>query len=881
MKAVFDLQFDSGCWPGPLGSGRTAVAGEAWVGPRGLLGMLEISLGLCGLPVAEAERTAALVPKLLKKPGFWTESANVDALNTARELLALREALCVGGWRGQKLEGQLGALAEVTSEVPPGVSERLAECITRLRTRAVDIQEVALFDARSELPPLWREALVVLEDQGSVIVDRAAPCTVSDLKSDLYRRRGSPVDQTFEAAGDGSLQLVRPAAPLEAADEVAAWIAALPPDERARTVIICPDSLLDAALQQHGVPCTGTCAAGENAVLELLPLVLASGWDPPDPQRVLELLTLPDSPVPQGVACSLLEALREWPAVGSDSWSTCIDKGLAKIGDLELRETVQQRLEVLFGPEARAYPDRTFPVKRIGARVKMLSSWLTARRGAEEDEWRVGSWQSAIAQCRTFSRLVDLSGFADFVEPQLRSFVEEATACAPTFPLRSAEAGIWCVNAPGAVAEPAAHIVWWNFTLETVEPVRRYPFSRAELDALAKQGVSIESAGTRAAATARTWRRPLHMAEKSLVLVAPHRGRGGELASVHPFWEHVRARVANPRKLECRQPACLADQSISRTQLTFASPPEIRDNWIVPGELLHLGEKVSPSSLDTLVGCPFKFVAEKTAYLRRGQSGYIADISDPALRGSIVHAILETLLKEHGGLAPAAASEKAVELFEANGPFMAAGFFMPGATAARAKLNQVLRSSVDLLFRLVQNGGYEIEFAEQEQVCSAFGSSFAGRPDLVLRTKGGDDSDRRIIDFKSGSTSWKLGMLRAGTATQLASYSRILDGSNASIPGAYFMLETGRILTTTPDAFTPGAVEGVNGPQLTETWHGFETAVGNRLDELAAGRILAPEPEAADKVKYGVLADGTLRLQPPCGLCDLGGLCGRGLEESK
>ena len=50
MKITFDPAFDSGYWPGPL-QDRNAASGEIWVGPSGLLGLLETMTGLSGPPV--------------------------------------------------------------------------------------------------------------------------------------------------------------------------------------------------------------------------------------------------------------------------------------------------------------------------------------------------------------------------------------------------------------------------------------------------------------------------------------------------------------------------------------------------------------------------------------------------------------------------------------------------------------------------------------------------------------------------------------------------------------------------------------------------------------------------------------------------------------
>jgi hypothetical protein len=47
LKITFDVALDGWGWPGPLGS-AAFVFGEAWVGPMGLLGLLETRLGLGG-----------------------------------------------------------------------------------------------------------------------------------------------------------------------------------------------------------------------------------------------------------------------------------------------------------------------------------------------------------------------------------------------------------------------------------------------------------------------------------------------------------------------------------------------------------------------------------------------------------------------------------------------------------------------------------------------------------------------------------------------------------------------------------------------------------------------------------------------------------------
>ena len=64
MRVAFGTGFDSGVWPGPLGTrdGEVLAAAfdEAWVGPLGLLKILETQLGLGGVLADSNPRSAQL-----------------------------------------------------------------------------------------------------------------------------------------------------------------------------------------------------------------------------------------------------------------------------------------------------------------------------------------------------------------------------------------------------------------------------------------------------------------------------------------------------------------------------------------------------------------------------------------------------------------------------------------------------------------------------------------------------------------------------------------------------------------------------------------------------------------------------------------------------
>jgi len=95
LRVVFDPDIDRGAWAGPVGD-VTATAGEAWLGPMGLLGRLELELGLGGAWPSPAVRTCHLA-SILASPGggeeWWRASFEVDPMGACTQLLRDRDTL--------------------------------------------------------------------------------------------------------------------------------------------------------------------------------------------------------------------------------------------------------------------------------------------------------------------------------------------------------------------------------------------------------------------------------------------------------------------------------------------------------------------------------------------------------------------------------------------------------------------------------------------------------------------------------------------------------------------------------------------------------------------------------------------------------------------
>lgn len=863
MRIVFDPDFDSGCWPGPLGE-SDASAGEAWVGPGGLLGILETAVGLAGPPFSAAERAARLIAPLTSTEGFWSRSAEVDPFGSARRLLSWRDALVMCGWTGGGEAPRLAQISALMKQAPSGFPDRLVAVNAALARRNPGVRSLTLFAPPDDLARLWRATLRLLEGHGvRVEVSQPPPAAA---RGDLAAARAAG----FVPQGDGSLRLLRPVGVLAAAEEVAAWLASL--GNLRGTVVIGGDPALDAALRRHGLPTTGAAPSfRDGALLQVLPLVLELAWSPLDPQRALELLSLPASPLPRGLRYRLINALNAWPAVDSDAWRAALEEGVAEL-EPERRDAIRARLEVLWS--AAVAHGTPCPTGEIARRANMLREWLYGHAALAPPD--VADWRAAASQCDALLDLLDRAGQDAIPAAQLRRFVEEATRDSAVPSAWPAEAGLRAVGQPGAVVDPADRVVWWSFDEASVPGITRLPLSAAERTELATHGCELPDPGREAAAIARRWRRPLEQAAGSLLLVCAERDLVGKERYPHPLWDELLARVSSSdarRKADAMlRTASLADAVAPARHVSYAVQPlpAPKHTWgIKPGSIARR-EKEAPSSAETLLGCSFRWALQYPGQLRGLDSLSLPGPDDARLLGSLFHHILEHLVQK-GDLTPEQAEQEATALIDREGPRLAAPLFLPGAEASRAAVRRTAGLAARELYRLMKDARVRVVASEKEYTGTALGTAFAGRPDIVL----GDPV--RIVDMKWGGGSWRLKQLANGTATQLASYSFLLrDGAKAQFPPvAYFILSEQRVLTTGPQSF-PGA-ESVTGPGPDETWALLESSHAEHWKDVQQGTLRArglPDDDGENPPKETKVVDGRLVLESPCKWCDFGGLCG-------
>lgn len=873
-RILFDPDFDGGSWPGPLAS-CDAVAGEAWLGARGLLDRLETVLGVAGLTPTPGERAAALVPGLRAQEGFWSRSAAVDPLGSARELLRWRDELAMAGWRG-RVDGvpeRVASLARLAGNILPGIPDRVWRVADVLNGRSADVEELRLLEPLACLPSAWRRVVEGLRTQGTSIIEVALDPVAA--AGDLAGAR----DSGFRPEGDGSVQLIRSDGPWAAAVEVAAWLASR--ESTDRVVVVTPTPLLDTELRRFGLPTTGARqVGGGSSVLEVLPLVLALGWKPAAPDDAAALLSLPESPVPRGIRNRLRRALREWPAVGSGVWEAAFEHGLDAIEDAERRTRVRERLRGIFeGTVDRSGPG--YPVAELRRRIALVREWLRSRRASLNEDATTdfeGALEEAYAQCLAFERIVGLAALDRWGGADLQRFLDEARSSLSPEPVLPAEAGVASVSSPGAVAGPARCIVWWDFTRRSAPGYPRLPFIQSERAQLVECGVELPSPAERAVRQALRWRRPLDQASEALLLVSPRTDESGAESHPHPLWDEIEARIdptAGTHNTFVSGSLYAIPRAAVQVQPLRPPPPPLRA-WNVNPELLKVPERASHAAVEDLLRCPMRWALGRLAKLHPADEIEV-EVSNRVL-GRLAHALLEAVLPAAKG-DPDVARQLAGEWFDSRAPTLVAALFLPGREADSARVRRILVDGAEMFTEFVRDTHRELRLTEVELEGRGLGQTLFGIPDLVLGPK------PLVVDAKWGGFGYRRRALENGTATQLAFYAHLLgqqpDFDRGAAAVAFFVLERGRILTT--QAEPGGRAETVSGPSHIDTWLALERAFDARSAELRRGVLLATaNPDDLGEgvpTDDSVGVDGAVILAPKCQWCHYGGLCGATLGE--
>lgn len=908
MRIIFGYELDSASFPDALGK-ETACQGTAVLGPHGLLGVVETNLGLSGVQVPQAVRIGQYLKKLREIDDgrrFFSQSMQVDAWSVAKQLLIWRDELVISGWQKGAPEGASPRLQDMATaeqlhhlELAPGIGDRLNNVIDALDSgRKLDIQLIQLVEPRLFLPQSWCRLLdallrcgVRVEEIETTVFDFANQDS-SDLNILRRALQGERPDPGSIRV-DGSLSILRGANEYEVSEALASWLEVH--RDLSKVLIIKGNGsvVLNDALHAHNLPGLGSESRSRwRTAMQVLPLILGNYWEPFDPQRLLEILTLPKSPIPRWAARYFEKSLRDHPGIGGPRWQEAWESVIAgyqtkasgKDGGAPPKSSVgafQENLSFWLG-EKRYDPKEGMPTAIIRDICTKVSNWASTRGGLENDELLITS--AALANAVGIS--VAASGLDKVTLPQLNRILDSVMGEGLENPADFPQAAPWSqVETPGQVWGSADIVVWWNFTSSGLDQ-RRIPWTSAEREALYSVGVNLEDTRRARLREAGYWRKPVASAAKQLVLVTPE-SISGEIVVPHPFWDEIRYLLKlneaeiqklsfNAQGLWNNQATKIIDSLINRKSVPEVSIPAPCREWSIPPVCILPRERESASSLFKIIQCPLSWVFQYIAKLYPGDLLALPGVSQ--MLGTLSHFIIETMVSESSKWSSDEAEQRALQLYDEYVPKIAAVLDHPGRELEKLRYRQQLGQAVKRLFSLIEAANLQIVGYEVKKERSFIeGRILEGRIDLVLASSGGESI---ILDLKWAKRArYKGEELREGKALQLATYGWLLEGEEGRFPaGGYYMLAQGDLLVSSCLLFPDHNV--IQDVHLEDVWQRSLKAYRKRLKQLQGGLALAEgiedfaEAESPTQKPEIEETEEGLELEARCEWCDYLNLCG-------
>ena len=868
------------------------VLGQPVWGPEQFLRDLELRLGLGGPESTEALRVmrwAARMDPFALQGRFYSASFELDRLGTASAVLALRDALVDAGWDGSAIPNggaRLDAVAELEAQIGPalprGISDRVAAVARVLEAEPVQLyHRLTLTESLEAWSSSWTRVFRALELAGTETSALAATLPGAPVESDLgkvqsFLANGRKVHEDGGAAtpqGDGTFVLLTCETSLEAAAAVAALLAR----ENSQSCVVIRDgdaSALDHSLGSVGLPSQGVQLASRwRTALQVLPLALELAFEPKDPYRVFELLSLPNGPFTGAAGRRMARALARSPGIGGRAWKE------AKERLAEPREPVLERLAAwLEAPGADAITGA--PKQAVLDVIERVHTWLVARVPMSPDD---GVLFAAIQQCAALKEAIEADCRERFdlvAVRRLSEFVGSSGARAEVVPELAGR--VPYVGAAHGVWVPRETVIWWGFGAQG-EPTQTSPWRWRELEALDRTGIRFPSAILAAQRQAEAFRRAARAATKQLILVAP-RVFAGRALLPHPLWDEI---VAKGQLDElCRKRLTVGigelfgDRAwrVSSDEIAPLVLPAARSQWTIAPAPPPNFERHSAGSLEALLACPLRWMLDKQAGI---DSEGTALPAPHRLAGDLGHRLVEELFSQ-GAFDQTMVVFRELAECEIDGLFHREGapLLRPGKAHEREQLRrQLVEAACSLLHALRENSLTVIDVERTFEVSWRHGK-LSGRWDLLVRDAHGGTY---VIDMKWGQASYKKA-LRTGTALQLAVYTYGLRALEPSTVGAaYFSLSARRLFTNgEPDLEHISVVEG---PTLSEIWQRIERTVPLIERQLQLGQLQVTGLKRSLPLveSLGIQAADQDRYfsKPPeqiCEYCRFDGLCGKRWE---
>lgn len=830
-------------------------AGVYHLNPSLLLRTLENLLGRSGFSEDHAylrieHYRQALAKYLEQNPqAFFQASFEQDPFGVARDLLQKRDDLLLNGWLPGPHQptrlAQLSAVELLLEGLPSGHAERQLALEETLREQPHLISEIRHVEPLHLLPPPIRQLLLLIgqtaqkpfvPEQLDPPLPQADPATDLGLFQKALSESGQP--QATPSA-DGSLLVIR----ARRASDLAPWLAQLFRHNPAyRPWLLLPDGsrMLDQALTMEGLPSLGLASTSlARPTLQLLKLIPTFLWEPINPYKVLEFLSLALKPFPDDLGKILARQIARSPGVASESWNRAVNAYFARLRDTRPAMLVAARTQYNRWFEQARFPlHAPAPVEAILEIYRFLYQW--ARTAWQESGESLSSLRILAEQTKRLTELLQTLPEKELSSLELELIVRALFQPAPVTFNPQELGSLPYVQQPGALTHHPEQLVWWNFIQSEPlyffspwypEEIRFFEENQIETDTPARQN------------QLRVWQRrqPFLRATRQILLCLPDSADGANTAP-HPMLGDIESTFDSMQSLEF-----YIDRPEDRQRLerffeqplweSRATAPRPRPRPFFQTTPIRLRERESYSSLQSLQYYPYQWVFQHHLRLRTSP---ILSVSDgDNLYGNLAHRLFEILFQEPDFLQwpveqlDAWVEQTLPELFHREGSVL----LLYGREPERAAMLRQLKYAARTLTDLLRTNSWILEASEKELTGQIAGIPIAGIVDILLRR--GDEW--AILDLKWSGLRLREEWIRNEEDLQLALYAGILREQTGRWPHtAYFIIRSARLLARANQAFrqvAPLAPQADPAETAARIWSRMEKTLLWRMQQLSAGLV--------------------------------------------
>jgi ATP-dependent helicase/nuclease subunit B len=820
--------------------------GIFYAGPKKLLQHLEDYLGLSGtLPVDEylrVEQYRQVIEADLKaqQNRFYSASYAADAFATAQQVLQWRDELLLSGWDFTPMEDMPERLATIAAlekrlrELPKplcqGLADRWHQVCLAIPQRKQPFTHIVIQDPARITPRIITRIFGLLSAQG-VLVTYAREATPLQDNSDLanfQRVVFSGADDITSLKGDGSLLIVRS----NSDTELAAWTGALlkkNPAFQPVFVLANQAKSLDQALVTAGLPAFGLSSlSAARPALQMLKLAPVFLWNPIDPAKIMEFVSLSVKPIHEELAAVIAACLAEKPGLHNQLWEQSIADFLADKND----EAITQQYENWFNRPRFDFYDRA-PKAEAKALFQQMLAW--AQQSPDE--------HIRILQEQTEQIIALLDEFQEsrISALELERIIRTVLQAAP-IQLSVKELGGYAhVAATGAFTQPADDVVWWNFIQHDPD----YFFStwyREELDWLADRKLFPEEPAQ--VNDRLIWQRkqPILAARKRLLLLIPHAVHAKE-THPHPLLGDLAAAFDNLDSITYTLQSAIPPPFSSQyampafEQLAHRRLPEPRPFiQLQPDRKLQAREEESYSSLESLLYYPHIWVFRYQIKLRK--SPILSVKAHHTLLGNLAHAFFERLLKSVD--IRKTTREEIEAWFDQHAPdFLAkegASLLLYGREQERTQFIRKLKIAAWSFVSTLRSNQWQVLDIELPLEGTIQGLHLKGRADIVLAR----GQERAVVDLKWKRVPQLVDTIKNQEDLQLVIYAGLLPQQPSWAHTAFFSIEQARFVARNNAAFAelapilPDADHAdVNEAILNRIMHTYQW----RMQQIRQGQI--------------------------------------------